>query len=291
MKRLGKVILGVFLGLLGLLYIKNEYAWKLGSHTYGIPGAIQMQQIDHLFIGSSMFRQGLDIQVIEQELEGNSYILSYNGNQPAFMAMELEYLLDAGVEIENLYIDLYAFTACASPWISDTKMFLDTDLDFKIQVCRLLNEEQKVSFSQYYEIFVTANNEQLLTFPINEKIVSSQFYHGGTLLDQSGKTEEELDALDLGVREGLHETQIAGYEKILDLAEEYEIQVVFIETPKYEKLCKDTRKGAYPELLEACTKAVEDLGGTVFLAEDTGFDNSRAAGFQDLIHFCLLYTF
>lgn len=53
-------------------------------------------ETENLFIGSSMFRQGLDIDVLEERLEGSSYILSYNGNQPALMAMELQYLLEQG---------------------------------------------------------------------------------------------------------------------------------------------------------------------------------------------------
>ena len=88
-----------------------------------MPALIKQEEVDHLFIGSSMFRQGLDIDALEENLDGSVYVLSYNGNQPVFMAKELEYLIDHGVKIKNLYIDFYAYTLTAVPWISDTKCF------------------------------------------------------------------------------------------------------------------------------------------------------------------------
>ncbi len=284
MKRIGKIAAATLVMVFLLLVVKNEYAWRLGSSTYGIPAAISMEKIDHLFIGSSMFRQGLDIHTLEEQLDGNVYILSYNGNQPAFMAKELEYLLDHGVTIENLYIDLYAFTACAAPWISDTKMFMDTDLEFKLDICQLLAKYNDVDISTYYEIFVTANNEQLLTFPINQKLVSSQFHNGGTLIHSAGQTKEHLDSLDLGVREGLHESQAEGYQKIIKLAQENNMSLLFVETPKYTKMYTDEREGAYPQLYRMCAELVKEAGAKTYLAEETAFDFTEAAYFQDLIH-------
>ena len=140
MKQTGKILAGVLLAVLLLTGIKNEYARLLPVSSYGMQAAIRKKSIDHLFIGSSMFRQGLSIDVLEEELEGNVYILSYNGNQPAFMAMELEYMLREGLEIGTLYVDLYPYTAAATPWISDTKILLDTDLSFKLDAWRLMNE-------------------------------------------------------------------------------------------------------------------------------------------------------
>ena len=103
MKQTGKILAGVLLAVLLLTGIKNEYARLLPVSSYGMQAVIRKKSIDHLFIGSSMFRQGLSIDVLEEELEGNVYILSYNGNQPAFMAMELEYMLEkAGFKLINI---------------------------------------------------------------------------------------------------------------------------------------------------------------------------------------------
>lgn len=290
MKRILLTIGGALLAAFLLVILKNEYARLLPVSTYGMQAAIEREETENLFIGSSMFRQGLSIDVLEEELPGSSYILSYNGNQPALMAMELAYMLEEGLEVKNLYIDLYPYTAAADPWISDTKILLDTDLDFKIQAWRLMAENSGASFSDFFEFFVTANNEQLLTYPLNNALVSSQFRNGGTLLQQEGSTREELYALGmLGSRNGLHEAQMEGYGKIAALAEEYGLNLYFLETPKYERMYADPD---YMELYQLCLEEVQRLKAEwngsgsfeVLCAEDLDFDSSDAGNFQDLIH-------
>jgi hypothetical protein len=90
--------------------------------------------------------------------------------------------------------------------------------------------------------------------------------------------------LDLGVREELFDSQLAGYERIVELANEYDIELLFIETPKYEKLLKDTREGSYMELLTAMTDWAEKANAPYLLAESFAFDHADGANFQDLIH-------
>lgn len=285
---MGKTLLGILLAVLLLTGIKNEYARFLPVSSYGMQAAIGKKSVDHLFIGSSMFRQGLSIDVLEEELEGSVYILSYNGNQPAFMAMELEYMLKEGLEVGTLYVDLYPYTAAATPWISDTKILLDTDLGFKIDAWELMAANNDTKFLDFYELFVTANNEQLLTYPIHNRLVSAQFRNGGNILTPGGQTKEHLDSLGmLGGREGIQETQMEGYKKILELAEDHGIRVCFIETPKYERMYQDAD---YMGLYEECTKEVRKLteadvkDTSLILAEELGFDFSEPACFQDLIH-------
>ncbi len=284
MKKIITTVAAVIAAVALVIVLKNQYGSVLAGSTYGMPAAIKQGEIDHLFIGSSMFRQGLDIDALEANLDGNVYILSYNGNQPVFMAKELEYMLERGLKVENLYVDFYAYTLTAIPWISDTKMFLDTDLSFKIDAWKTMAASNDVSFGDFYEMFVTANNEQLLMYPINNAIVSSQFRNGGSLLALAGQNEEHLDTLDLGVREGLYESQLAGYDRIVELAKEYDIKLLFIETPKYEKLLSDTREGCYTQLLEEMTAWADAAGAEYLLAEEFDFDHSVGANFQDLIH-------
>lgn len=290
MKRILLTIAGALLAALLLALVKNEYARLLPVSTYGMQAAIAQGETENLFIGSSMFRQGLSIDVLEEGLPGSSYILSYNGNQPALMAMELEYMLEEGLEVKSLYIDLYPYTAAADPWLSDTKLLLDTDLDFKLRAWELMRRSSGASFSDFYEFFVTANNEQLLTYPVNNALVSSQFRNGGTLLEQAGKTREELYALGtLGSRDGLNEAQVEGYRRLVALAEEYDLNLYFLETPKYERMYADED---YLELYGLCLETVRGLekewngkgSFRIICAEDLDFDSSDAGNFQDLIH-------
>ena len=147
-----------------------------------------------------------------------------------------------------------------------------------------MTAHNKVGLKDFYEMFVTANNEQILMYPINNVIVSSQFRNGGSLLSLAGKTEEHLDTLDLGVRDGLFESQIAGYDRIVELAKEYDINLLFIETPKYEKLLTDTREGCYTDLLNEMIAWAKASGAEYLLAENFEFDHAKGSNFQDLIH-------
>ena len=202
----------------------------------------------------------------------------------------LPIMLEEGLEVKSLYIDLYPYTAAADPWLSDTKLLLDTDLDFKLRAWELMRRSSGASFSDFYEFFVTANNEQLLTYPVNNALVSSQFRNGGTLLEQAGKTREELYALGtLGSRDGLNEAQVEGYRRLAALAEEYDLNLYFLETPKYERMYADED---YLELYGLCLETVRGLekewngkgSFRIICAEDLDFDSSDAGNFQDLIH-------
>ena len=284
MKKILTTVVTVLLAVALMIVLKNQYGSIFAGSTYGMPAAIKKGEIDHLFIGSSMFRQGLDIDALEKNLDGEVYVLSYNGNQPVFMAKELEYLLEEGLKINNLYIDFYAYTLTAVPWISDTKMFLDTDLGFKTDAWKIMSENNEVGLKDFYEMFVTANNEQILMYPINNAIVSSQFRNGGAMLWMNGQSKEHLDTLDLGVRDGLFESQLAGYARIVELAEEYDINLLFIETPKYDKMLKDTREGCYSDLLNEMIAWAKKADAKYLLADTFAFDHADAANFQDLIH-------
>lgn len=284
MKKILTTVAAVLAAVALLIVLKNQYGSIFSGNTYGMPALLEQGEAEHLFIGSSMFRQGLDIDALEENLDGSVYILSYNGNQPVFMAKELEYMLERGLKVENLYIDFYAYTLTAVPWISDTKMFLDTDLAFKADAWKTMTEYNDVGLKDFYEMFVTANNEQILMYPINNAIVSSRFRNGGSLLNPAGQTKEHLDTLDLGEREGLFESQLAGYDRIVELAKEYDIHLLFIETPKYEKLLTDTREGCYMDLLEDMTEWAEKANAPYLLAEEFSFDHTEGANFQDLIH-------
>ena len=284
MKKILATVAAVFVAAALVIILKNQYGSVFAGSTYGIPALLEQGEVDHLFIGSSMFRQGLDIHALEESLDGSVYILSYNGNQPVFMARELEYLLEHGLKIRHLYIDFYAYTLTAVPWISDTKMFLDTDLDFKMDAWKIMSENQKVSFKDFYEMFVTANNEQILMYPVNNAIVSSQFQKGGSLLWMNGQSKEHLDTLDLGVRDGLLSSQLAGYDRIVELAKEHDMELLFIETPKYEKLLNDRRAGCYTDLLKEMADWAEKAQVSYLLAEEFSFDHEDGANFQDLIH-------
>ena len=87
----------------GVAGAKFFFAHKLPNSNRGLYGACEMGGIDNLFVGSSMFRKGIDLGAVSEKLGGHSYILTYNGNQPVSILLELESILRSGAKIKNIY--------------------------------------------------------------------------------------------------------------------------------------------------------------------------------------------
>lgn len=86
-------IIIVMVNIILIIFIKNNYAYKLMNYNnFGMPALIKKGEVTDLWLGSSAFRQGIDIKVIEEKGEKDSWILSYNGNQPVFEELQLKYL-------------------------------------------------------------------------------------------------------------------------------------------------------------------------------------------------------
>ena len=80
MKRYIKWLLSIWVLCFIIILIKNEYSYKLLENAnYGMPALIEKGKVKNLYIGSSMFRQGIDIMTLEENGEDN-YVLAYNGN-------------------------------------------------------------------------------------------------------------------------------------------------------------------------------------------------------------------
>ena len=77
-----------------------------------------------------------------------------------------------------------------------------------------------------------------------------------------------------------------GYRKLTALAQEYGLNLYFLETPKYERMYADED---YMELYELCLAEIGDIeengegkgSFTLICAEDLDFDSSDPGNFQD----------
>ena len=89
--------------ILAIILLKNQYSsLLLQNASYGMPALIKRQNVENLFLGSSMFRQGIDILELNAAFPDKNYILAYNGNQPVTEYLELKNLLENDVKIKNL---------------------------------------------------------------------------------------------------------------------------------------------------------------------------------------------
>lgn len=290
MKRLLLAITLSFFTILILLFVKNEYSKDLPDTEFGMTSLLKQKQIDYLFIGSSTFRKGLDIEVL-QSLPGSTYILAYNGNQPVTILMELEYLLEHGLSIQHLYIDFYPYLSLGKPTLSDTRLLLDTDMPFKRKLYAFLHaSDETFSFmdriSDFYEMFVSSNNSVILWWPIYQHFTRNRNYHGGTrnLRASHGKTAEELAQRKLPeIQDGLKEIHLQALGRIMEIAKTHHIELTFLEIPKYEKLSQSA------DYIETSRQMMDylisqDANIAVLRADDFEFDLHEPDHFSDLIH-------
>ena len=260
--------------------IKNFIGYKFPNTSNGMQAAISEKKIDSLFLGSSLFRQGIDIMTLEQGLEGNSYVMSYNGNQPVQMKEELEMLLRNDVEISNLYVDLYVYSSALRPAISDTRLIWDLDMEGKMAVFGDMVTYSQAGFTEFVDFFITSNNKYMVCYPLFQMVSKNEFYKGGNLRETLGSTKEVLDSLGTpGEREGIDETQKEALQDIIAICESRGINLCFVEIPKYKTLAEADYYIRLHKELEEVVETAQYVS-----AEQSGFDNTNPEYYQDLFH-------
>lgn len=290
-----KISLRIVMVCLIVFFLKNEFtSFLLLNATYGMPALIKKGEIESLYIGSSMFRQGLDIYALENDC-ADSYILAYNGNQPTLELEQLEYLLQKGVDIENLYIDMYVYSAWSETKLQDEKLLMEIDLNEKKEIWKLIAKSDSSKILDFWRMFVASNNELLLTWPINNFLINSQFYKGGAKIQNIGSNKSDLMKLTVPVANGdMNPKQKKSIDDIIQLCEINEINLCFIETPKYHQVAEDK---SYLIAMQEYTEFVSEKEIPIILCLNTyenikkygnvyyyDFDNDCAEYFTDLIH-------
>lgn len=276
-KRIISVLISVLVVL--LLIVKAEYASLIyRESTYGMPALVAKGSIENLYLGSSMFRQGLDIDAIENH-QSDSYILAYNGNQPVSELIELEYLISNNVKIKNLYVDMYAYSMTAEPDISDDKLLLETDISTKYRLWQSIEDK---SLRKLWSVCVSANNDMIMTAPIINPILNSQFRSGGSLSVTGGLEGDAYSNLVPPIdTDTINEEQKKAVGDIVTLCKENDIEVVFIETPKSQVVMRDLN---YRSIMESYRELLDDHGVQYISSEDYKFDYDNSYNFIDAIH-------
>ena len=233
-KNIISISIGILFSLL-FIFIKNMYFGKIPKN-YGISGAVSMNTIDYLFLGSSCFRQGIDIETLEKEGFENTFLLAYNGNEPVYEIAELRYLIKSGVKINNIYMDMNPFIAQNEPSLSDVRILQDLDIETKLFLWNTINSKE-FDISKFYEFWVQANNEFFATYFIAAPFVNSRYYKGGATDYKSGTSLEKLaiEVKNISLNE-LNYKQLEGIRLINQLCLDNDIRLCFIEPLIYQGL-------------------------------------------------------
>lgn len=297
MRKVIKPITIAILLCLVLLLIKNQFFCLLMKNSaYGMPALIEKGGTSNLYLGSSMFRQGLDIDALDNASGSDNYILAYNGNQPATEYYELKYLLDHDVQIENLYVDMYVYSAWEAPEINDEKLFLEIGISEKLNLWKLIKTDSvSNNLKAFWRMWVSSNNELILTWPVSSAVINSQFRNGGALTKTSSASKEALDASDTpSIASQINATQEYYIRALINLAKENHINIIFIETPKYSTV---SNYDSYLNAMEVYTKILDKESVSYVLAENTyekistnsipmvySFDLTNHEFYMDAIH-------
>lgn len=263
-----------------IILLKDVYEKNLLNHAnYGLPALISRGEVNNLFVGSSMFRQGIDI-IEADKWEETNYVLAYNGNQPITEEWMLKYLIQKGVSVDTLYVDMYVYSAYSKSQISDEKLFMEVGIREKRQLWQLISD---AGIEEFLRIFVTANNEALLTWPIHSGLVNQRFMQGGNIAETQGQSAEQLQQLEIPqINEEMNLEQKKAIEGIIEIAKENDIKVIFVETPKYVSV---TESAAYQKALAEYENILKRENVTYILAEDVWDEEMKDAGnFIDLLH-------
>lgn len=262
---------------------KNCFTSMLPNSAMGVQSVIGQKHLDTLFLGSSAYRKGVDMYAMEKELPGNSFMLTYNGNQPFNMAIELNEILQSGTSIDRLVVDFNPSMADRQADLSDKRLIFDISFHGKRRLWKELAKNEDTTFFTFYDFFVLSNNDYLFTYPVSYPLISSRYYRGGgTNSDETeGKTEEELMELEVIEQPGIHALQLQSIDEIIQLCKENNISLIFLESPRYIKMAENENYQAKSdELYSHITK--QDI--PVYRTSDLHFDNKNPAFYSDLTH-------
>lgn len=280
MKKKILIITSAILLSLVIVLLKNNFSQRLPGKEYGTQPLVKEKYVDGLYVGSSMFKLGID----PNEIGDNDYVLSYNGNEPTNIKEELSYLINNDVKINNLYIDMYAWTVAREPWIDDLSVLWDVDLQTINNLYKDL-QDTNPNLSYKYEFYVSGNNDLLLSYPISINAMNNYFLKGGKNYYSSGSTKEYLDSLDLPTFTNnevkIEDEQIEAIKQINNMCIKHNINLIFVETPKYEK---EQNWDAYKYIMSEYAKLLDTLNIKYILASDIDFNITDPGNYVDLIH-------
>lgn len=282
---------------------KNVYSCDFSAQAdKGIQRAINYGTIERLYSGSSMFRQGINIHEMEQKSKSR-FLIWYGGLDPVSEAAILEYMISVGLEIKNFYVDMYAYSASAPSWPSDVRMFFESPLLLKIKIWRstMKNERAKL-IPVAWEMFIHSGNDIFIAWPLFRHVVNTTYYRGGypdlARNYNPGITLEAMQKLPVIGDESsrMNPVQKAAIINIIKLCEKNNINLSFIETPKYTSI---NHSIAYRNIMTEYVYLLKEYGVNCIISGETlksigaehtaniksyEFDHGKTENFTDNIH-------
>lgn len=278
---------------------KNIIVPKLMKNAnFGVSHATTIKNLDFLLIGSSMFRQGIDINTVLGE-DKKGYLLAYNGNQPYFVYKEMENFYERGGKTKFLLIDMYAYSLANKVTLSDVRILLDSDIKGQLEMFKDMRDYGNADAKTFYNMFLQTNNELFLTWPISFPLINKRYLNGGNTSKRKGKTEDALSHLKpIATTLEINKKQLESLLQLIELCHSNNTNMIFVETPKYKRIYNINDD--YISIMKKYADELNKYNINMYLHRETlariplpinqghihvyDFDNDIADNYTDMIH-------
>lgn len=286
MKEYKKLIITILISVIAvvsIIMLKNMVSYKLPNESMGVRSVISRGHVDTLFVGSSAYRKGINMYMVEEMLPGESFMLTYNGNQPFNMAIELRELIAGGADIDTLVVDFNPSMADRGADLSDKRLLWDISMDGKKNLWKELAKREDAGIFTWFDYWVSSNMDYAVTYMVAKPMISQRYYLGGSSsLDESeGKTASELEELEIIENPGINELQMRSVDEIIALCHDNNINLIFLECPRYITMADNENYKAKSDELRL---HIEEQDVCVITGAYMGFDNKNPEYYADLTH-------
>ncbi|MBO4904510.1 MAG: hypothetical protein J5367_04745 [Lachnospiraceae bacterium] len=282
MKKMIITILIAFIVCLAAVGFKNYCSCMIPIHNRGIEGLLSQGDQEILFLGSSTFRSNLDIDMLDENFDDSAYILAYGGNQYIACSIQYDEIKRRGGHTDILVIELDPLLLTEEVKLSDSRVIWDLSWEGKKRLWQRMSESSDADLPLFFEYFVTAGMDDLITYPVTEPFYATRYKKGA----KTGETPSggaqflENEQFDISTLKPVK----AQEEALLSLIRKCRadnVPYILLECPHYHRLQEDP---VYQENLTYITELVKNEDAQCIFAADTGFDTHNPEYFEDMSH-------
>ena len=276
------ILISIFI-ITGAVASKNLYSCRIPIKNRGISDAIASGDLDLLFIGSSTFRSNVDMHLLDDAYEGRVYDISYGGNQCVATSIQYDEIKARSDHDYGLMVfEMGPLMITEDVKLSDSRVIWDLSLKGKLDLYNEMRKAGNTDASVAYEYFITSGMDDLITYPVTERIYATRYYKGSKTDATQSPGAEVLDSEEFDISDAMpNEAQERAVRDIIEKCKRDGQAFVFLESPVYYRLGEDP---VYKTYEERFIRLLEEEDAPYILASEADFDDHLAEYFEDMNH-------
>lgn len=283
MKKIIITLVAALLFISAAVFFKNEYSCNIPIHNRGIRDAVTRGPLDVLFVGSSTFRSNIDMQLMDEAYDEKVYTIAYGGNQLVAADIQYDEIKSRSTDKCDLYVmDIDPLMLTEEVKLSDSRVIWDLSFDGKKRLYSKMADAGNTDLSVMFEYFISSGMDDLITYPVTERIYSTRYYKGAKTDEtpSSGLDYLENEKYDISDA-SYNEAQIDALLELIEKSQKDSQNMIFLECPKYHRLQNDPK---YLELKSLMIDLLDSNNAMYITAEDIDFDNHNSDYYEDMSH-------